>query len=648
VNYRPEYQHGWGSKTYYRQLRIDPLPPESAEALLHGLLGGDPALQPLKALLIERTEGNPFFLEESVQTLVETGGLAGERGAYRLGRPLPAIQVPPTVQAVLAARIDRLPAEEKQLLQSAAVIGKDVPLPLLQAIADLPEDVLRPALARCQAAELLYQTSLFAEPEYTFKHALTHEVAYQSLLQDRQRALHARIVEELERLHAGRLAEQVERLAHHALRGGVLDKAVRYLREAGTRALARSANREAVGFFEQALEVLGRLPETRETLSGALDVRLALGSALIALKGAAAPEVEACYARAHELCSRLDEAARLFPAVWGLWYVHYGRGNFRAAGDLGDRLLTVARDRNESALTLEAHHALWATLFGKGDVLASHQHVAQGLVLYHPEVHRGTTYLYGNHDPGVCCRNFSCWGLWELGFADQALARTREATRLARELGHAVTSATALTFAACLHLLRGELDAAEEMAAAALTLAHAQGLRLWIQFGETVSAILAVERGRHADGIAQLRERLPALGGWRFIIALCALADAYGRVREPHRGLEVLAEGLATAQRNAIGSRLPEVYRLQGELLALQAGRLTGEAEAALHRALDLSRTRQERALELRAATSHARWLREAGRRDEARRLLAPVYGSFTEGLETRDLRDARAVLDSL
>ena len=262
VNYRPEYQHGWGSKTYYTQLRLDPLPPASADEVLQALLGDDPSLAPLKHLLITRTEGNPFFLEESVRTLVETGVLVGEPGAYRLAQALPTIQVPATVQAVLAARIDRLPPEDKRLLQTAAVIGTEVPLPLLQAIAELPEDALHRGLAHLQAAEFLYETRLFPEREYTFKHALTHEVAYSSLLQERRRVLHARIVEALEALAGDRVAEQVERLAHHALRGEVWDKALAYCRQAGEKALARSAYREAVGSFEQALSALPHLPET--------------------------------------------------------------------------------------------------------------------------------------------------------------------------------------------------------------------------------------------------------------------------------------------------------------------------------------------------------------------------------------------------
>jgi predicted ATPase len=247
VNYRPEYQHGWGSKTYYTQLRLDPLPPVSADELLHVLLGDDPSLTPLTQLLIARTEGNPFFLEESVRTLVETGGLVGEPGAYRLTQALPRIQVPATVQAVLAARIDRLPPDAKRLLQAAAVIGTEVPVPVLHAIAEVPEEAFHRSLAQLQTAEFLYETRLFPDREYTFKHALTHEVAYGSLLHEQRRALHARIVEALEALAGERVAEQAERLAHHALRGEVWEKALAYSRQAGEKVLARSAYREGRG-----------------------------------------------------------------------------------------------------------------------------------------------------------------------------------------------------------------------------------------------------------------------------------------------------------------------------------------------------------------------------------------------------------------
>jgi class 3 adenylate cyclase/pimeloyl-ACP methyl ester carboxylesterase len=254
ANYRPEYQHGWGSKTYYTQLRLDPLPPENADEFLQALLGDDLSLTPLKDLLIERTEGNPFFLEESVRVLVETGVLVSEHGGYRLAQALSTIQVPATVQAVLGARIDRLPAEEKHLLQTAAVIGNDISLPLLQAIAELPTDTLHRGLAHLQAAEFLYETSLFPELAYTFKHALTRDVAYGGLLHERRRLLHERVSVAIEALHAGRLVEYAETLAYHFEQGEVWARAVHYLLGAAEKAKAQYAYPQAVHFCTRALE----------------------------------------------------------------------------------------------------------------------------------------------------------------------------------------------------------------------------------------------------------------------------------------------------------------------------------------------------------------------------------------------------------
>jgi class 3 adenylate cyclase/tetratricopeptide (TPR) repeat protein len=365
VNYRPEYQHGWGSKTYYTQLRLDPLPPVSADAFLQVLLGDDASLKPLTDLLIARTEGNPFFLEESVRTLAETGVLVGARAAYRLGQALAGIQVPATVQAVLAARIDRLPAEEKRLLQTAAVIGTEVPLPLLHAIADVPEAVLQRHLTSLQSAEFLYETRLFPEHEYTFKHALTHEVAYGSLLLERRRALHARIVEALEALAGDRVAEQVERLAHHALRGEVWDKALAYGRQAGEKALARSAHRDAAGYFEQALSALPHLPEQRDTIEQAIDLRLALRSALH--PSGASERILAYLHEAEARAEALDDPRRL-AQVSGLLSAHfYFMGAHDQAIAIAQRAVTLATTGGDAVLQALANRYLGFAYQAQGD-----------------------------------------------------------------------------------------------------------------------------------------------------------------------------------------------------------------------------------------------------------------------------------------
>jgi class 3 adenylate cyclase/tetratricopeptide (TPR) repeat protein len=365
VNYRTEYSHAWGGKTYYRQLRIDPLPPESADELLEALLGADVALGPLKQLLVERTEANPLFLEESVRALVETTALAGERGAYQLTRPVENLKIPATVQAILAARIDRLAPEAKRLLQAAAVIGKDVPLPLLLAIADAPEHEVRAELTHLQAAEFLYETRLFPDLEYTFKHALTHEVAYGGLLHDRQRALHVRITEAIERLSTERIAEQAERLAHHALRGEVWEKAVAYLRQAGLRAMVRGANREAIAHLEQALGAIRHLPETRETTELTIDIHIDLRNALIPL-GDRARVVDHPH-EAEGLARTLGDQHRLGRIATFMVNHSLATGDYDAAVRFGQEALSIARTLGDRSVEVVATSFLGWTHAARGE-----------------------------------------------------------------------------------------------------------------------------------------------------------------------------------------------------------------------------------------------------------------------------------------
>jgi class 3 adenylate cyclase/tetratricopeptide (TPR) repeat protein len=440
VNYRPEYQHGWGSKTYYAQLRLDPLPPASAEDFLLALLGDDPSFVPLKQLLIARTEGNPFFLEESVRTLVETGVLVGTPGAYRLAQALPTIQVPATVQAVLAARIDRLPPEEKRLLQTAAVIGTEVPFALLQAIAELPEAELHRGLAHLQAAEFLYEASLFPDLGYTFKHALTHEVASSSLLLERRRVLHTRIVEALEALAPDRGAEQIERLAYHALRGEVWDKAVAYGRQAGVRAATRSAHREAVAYLEQALTALAQLPETRDTLEQAIDLRFDLRNALLPLDE---PTRILDHLHAAEaLAERLGDSERLGRIAGYLCFSFMAMGEHDRAIAAGQRALTLATTSGAFDIQVTTQTNLGQAYYAVGDFRQALDVLRQVIVLLTGEqryARFGRLAL-----PAVTSRGHAAWCLAELGGFVEGLSVAEEAVRLAETADQPYSIAFAL------------------------------------------------------------------------------------------------------------------------------------------------------------------------------------------------------------
>jgi class 3 adenylate cyclase/tetratricopeptide (TPR) repeat protein len=430
VNYRPEYQHGWGRKTYYSQLRLDALPPESARELLQALLGADQSLEPLKRLLIRR--GNPFFIEESIRTLVETQALTGERGAYRLARPIQAIEVPATVQVILAARIDRLPADDKRLLQTASVIGKDVPVVLLHALAEVAEDAVHRGLVHLQAAEFLYETRLFPESEYTFKHALTHEVTYGTLLQDRRKTLHAQIVGAIERLYADRLTEHVERLAHHAARGELWEQAVTYLRQAGVKALARSANREAVSCFEQALTALGHLPETRETLEQAIDLRFDLRTALFPLGEFG--RVFACLREAEGLARTLDDQRRLGQLSVYLCHNLWIAGHPTDALGFGQRAETIAESLGDGPLRVTGTLYLGVACLFTGDYRQAERLLLRVLQWLEGDLSRERLGQAGF--PAVMARCYLTRVFADQGKVKEGIAYGQEGLRLAEAFDH--------------------------------------------------------------------------------------------------------------------------------------------------------------------------------------------------------------------
>ena len=653
VNYRPEYQHGRGSKTYYRQLRIDPLPVASARHLLDSLLGDDPTVRPLKTLLIQRTGGTPFFLEEGVRALVETKVLVGESGDYRLLKSLDAIEVPATVKALLAARIDRLTPEEKAVLQAASVVGTDVPLVVLQAIADMPHDQLRRHLAQLQSSEFLYETNLFPELEYTFKHALTHEVAYGSILADRRRTLHARIVEAIERLYADRLSEQIERLAHHALRSEVSPKAVAYLHEAGTKALMRSANTEAVTYFTQGLDLAGRLPPTPEQARQELRLLLALGPAFQLVKGFGSADVERTYSRARHLGEKVGEPAELFQALWGLWlHTTAGRGRYREGRLIAEELVALAERLGDRVLLLEAHHAMAPSMLWIGEPETARRHCEQGMALYDRDQHRSLAFLYGGHDPGVCCRMHSSLALWLLGYPAASLERGRTGRALAQDLAHPGTIANALPFASIVYQLVGDIASLRDVADAMTALSTEHGLAQWLAFGRILDGWIQAEQGRGEPAIDQLRRGIGeyrALGNDLWVPCfLSLLASAHLKQGAVVDGLAAVADALATD--DATGSRLwdAEFRRLEGELLLARDPAAGPEAERAFHQAIELARRHRTKSWELRATTSLGRLWQRQGKRAEAARQLTEIYSWFTEGFDTADLREARVLLAEL
>jgi tetratricopeptide (TPR) repeat protein len=544
VNYRPEYEHAWGRKTSYSQLRIDPLPPENAEELLNALLGEDRTLEPLQRLLIKRTEGNPFFLEESVRTLIETKVLLGDRGAYRLAKPLDDIQVPATVEAVLAARIDRLPAEDKRLLQVAAVIGQDVPFALLQAVAELPDEALREGLAHLWATEFLYESSLFPDPEYTFKHALTHEVAYRGLLQERRRELHARCLAVLEQLGAEHAAEQVERLAHHAFRAEAWDKAAAYLKQAGNKAIERSAHREAGTCFEQALEALAHLPESRDRLEQAVDLRLDLRNALYPF--GESRRILECLREAEEMGTTLDDNQRLGWVSVHLAWEFTRAGEHEQSSERAERALAIAADSGDRRLYAVASFTLGVAHNAVGDYSLATELLQGAVAQFKGELARERCGLASL--PSVLSRGILVYTLSERGEFAEGIALGEEAVQIAEAADHLYSLSLACAYVGWVYLVKGDVQKSIPFLERGLHLAQiGSSTDMFL----TVPALLAISALGYAYVLSgRIAEALPLLDR-------CASQDlSEARVVTPARLYQRVSEAYLMADRLEEATRI--------------------------------------------------------------------------------------------
>jgi tetratricopeptide (TPR) repeat protein len=652
VNYRPEYQHGWGSRTCYRQLRIDPLGGESADELLRALLGADPSLDALKPLLLERTQGNPFFLEESVRGLLEVGALAGERGTHRLTHPVTALQVPASVQALLASRIDRLAAEDKQLLETASAIGKDVPYPLLAAVAGEEEGALQQRLGRLQGAEFLYETRLFPEAEYTFKHALTHEVAYTGLVQERRRAVHAGVVEAIERIHAGRLEEQIEALAHHTFRAEQWGPAVRLLRQAGSRARERSANREAASLYEQALAALSHLREDQQRPQDALEIWASLRGALLLV------------ADFRSVLSRLPAmeavAATLGDQKWlgriMAWRSECLRvgGDHAAAAAAGERARVILRSQDDALPELAtASFQLGLTYHAQGRFRNAVQLLAEaGAAL------RAAPYDQQLRTPDTRLPNVLGWQAYclaRLGEFDEAVARGTEAVALAESPGF-VTSPVAVINALWglggAYVMRGEVSRAIPLLerGRAISLEHEVVLLLgW--YSSTLGYSYALQ-GRIAEALPLVEgavAHLQAIGRVTQVARQrCILAEVHLLGGRPADARRVVEEALAGARRYREQGNEAEALRILGECAAAGAAPDGATTQESLDQALALADELEMQPLAAHCHLGLGKLYRRTGQRDQAQAHLTFATTMYREMGMTYWLEQAEAELQPL
>ncbi len=643
VNYRPEYHHQWGSKTYYTQLRLDPLGKESAQELLTALTGDDESTLPLKRLIIERTEGNPFFMEEMVQALFEQGVLA-RNGAVMLVKPLNEIRVPPTVQAILASRIDRLPAGEKELLQTLAVLGREFSSRLIKRVAGKSDDELQRMLAALQVAEFIYEQPATGDVEYTFKHALTLEVGYNSVLVERRRLLHERAAQAIEALFSDRLEDHLSELAHHYDRSGNVRKAVEYLGRAGRLAAQQSAHSEAAGYFKRALDLLKNLPDRAERTRQEFDLQMALGWSLFILNPAD-PEREQVLIRARELCELLGEDAEQMEALLPLAQFRFVRREYGVARELAQRVLGLAEPAKATAMVAGAHYVLGTISSFLGELEAAREHLELAVALFGPGPFRN----FGEARYAALANGALTRTLLLLGYPEAALRKSREFLDAMRRLSYPGSLAGALLRDALNHLLlrdsRTSLERAEEL----LLIATEHGMTFLAASAAFNRGWALADEGRGQEGLAEMSRALPALEGFAATTSLYAhLADSYCKNGHTEEGLMTVATALRETERGGERTDEPQLYGVKGELLLMRDPPDEAEAEHCFRRAIEIARRQKARFFELRATTSLARLLKRQDRRDEARAMLAAIYGWFTEGFDTADLKDAKTLLDEL
>ena len=632
---RPEFTPPWPARSNLTTLQLARLTKRQAREMVTTLLADTVPAETLEAL-VARADGVPLYVEELTKAVAEPGAARG------------ADAIPSTLAGSLMARLDRL-STAKEVAQRAAVLGREFGYPPLAAIAELDEAGLRQGLARLVDAEIVFQRGEPPEATYTFKHALVQEAAYESLLKRTRQRLHGRVVDVLRERFPERAAAEPEVMARHAEAAGRSDDAITYYGRAGERAQARSAHGEAIGQFRKGIVLLETRPAGAERDARELSLQLTLGGSLIAARGFGRRETEAAYERAAALAAASDDATRLGVARSGLAICYPTRGEVERGRVLAAEVLVAAEARGDAEQVLVGHVNVARAEHFQGKFASSLAHCERAIALYDPAQHHGLVRMLGT-DQAVAALGYAAWNLWFLGQPDAALARAREAVRLARRLDDPFGLAFALFFETVVHWARPHASAQRERAAEVIALSETQGFPLWLGLGRAYHSAAHVVPG-DAGAIPEILYGM-ALAGETGSQAgapatLAMLAEAQRAVGQLAEAQATVATALAVAAQTGQPFFDADIHRLDGDLL-LATGGTADEAAARYHRALAIAREQGARSVEMRAATSLACLLRDQGNRAEALDLLAPIYAWFTEGFATRDLQDAKALLEDL
>ncbi len=651
VTARPEFTPPWPADAHITMLALARLDRREGATLVERSAGGKALPAEILEQILARTDGVPLFLEELTKTIIESGLLREEDGRYALDGALPPLAIPTTLHDSLMARLDRL-APVREVAQIGAAIGREFSYPLLSVVAQQPDDRLKEALDRLVRAELVFGRGEVPEAVYTFKHALVQEAAYASLLRERRRTLHARIAQALEDEFPEVAGTQPELVAHHYAAAGLPPPAIDHYRRAAERAMAASANAEAIAHLTKGLELIGSLPESAERISREIDFRLALGTPLVAIQGFGSVEAQAAYTRAKELCASAGETPELFRSLAGLWAYHLNQPDLETASELSRELFNLAAKLGSNEFRLLAELVACVTCFWSGRYTSVPSHAARVRMLYDPERHRGPKiYMI---DPPINVLAFKSLALWYLGYPDRASERGLAALSMGETVAHPFSLCWALRYEAWLRILRREPELMAARTKAFLAVAREQGFAWHCAVGSMYEiwhdAWITGQCGddrieAFRSALAELRRMIGAgLGFWHALFAECL--DKQGNTDEALTALEAAVVHFERRGTDAIWE--PEVHRLIGDLLLRRNPSAPDRAEVSYRRAIARARSQEAKSWELRAATSLARLWCDQGKPAEARDLLAPVYGWFTEGFDTADLKDAKALLDEL
>jgi len=649
ITFRPEFQPPWGGRSHVTSLALNRLGERDGEALVQTLAGTAALTLEIVAEIVERTDGVPLFVEELTKAVLESAAQGDRVAAVLSTTSLAGLSVPATLHASLMARLDRLGPMPKEIAQIGAVLGREFAYELIEPVAQRSARELQAALDQLSEAGLLFCRGTAPHSSYLFKHALVQDAAYSTLLRGRRQELHTRVAAALEQHFADLVERQPELLAHHQTSAGDTGRAVEQWLKAGQHAAARLAYLEAIAHLERGLGLLRSLPESPARNGREIELQLALGLCLFTAKGAV--EAKSVYMRALELAESSGHPQQRFEALYGVWQSTRDSvsGGIAAAAPLSERLERMAEQDGDDGLRLQAHHSGWSTWWFTGDPAKTRAHADAGRLLYDPEKHASHRLVYGGHDPGVCARSNGGQAEWLLGYPEKALASITDALALAERIAHPFTLGVALFASSSVYLNRREPEHALSLVETAEVLAAEQ--RLSLIFEPSIlrgSALLG--QGAIDEAIARIREGAAnwARLGRTFLLpyGFGFLAEGLARHGDPVAALAALREGLELA--GATGEHFwdAELHRVTGNVLFAENS--LDEGQASLQQALRIAQAQQAKSLELRAARDLAWLWGEQGRRAEARDLLAPVYDWFTEGFDTADLKDAKALLDEL